>query len=546
MKLFLKFFHLLLALGLVFFSTPSLGQFHLNGAAVKSSDSCWTLTPDVLNVAGSIWSSQKINLNNSFQVIMELNFGCRDADGADGILFGFQPLSTSIGSTGEGIGFQGVRPSLGIEFDTWQNTNLSDPAYDHIAIIKNGNLNHSSTNNLSGPVQANATKSNIEDCQNHPMRVTWDAKTRRLEVWFDCTLRLSYTGDIVNEIFGGDPWVFWGFTSSTGGARNQHRVCFSYTTFLDGFKDVVICPGGQYQLKVGGGMNYKWSPPTGLNNPNIPNPIAAPKETTTYFVEVTDACNIPFYDSLTVFIDGDTVFFDLGADTVICAGQPLILDATSFGIDTVTYLWSNGATTPQITKPESSQWSVTVTVDKYCVADDRVHVSIKPLPSVQLRADTSLCFDQVLQLDVSKSIEQAYRWNDGTKGPLYSVYSPGRYEVTAFNNCGTDRASFEVSYRDCKLVYYPNAFSPNGDGTNDTFFPFAGGNVVKVIQFRVFDRWGSEVFRVENLIPDEVYASWDGSSNSKSVPAGTYAWFAEVVFQDGSVEMLKGDVLLLR
>jgi gliding motility-associated-like protein len=461
-------------------------------------------------------------------------------------MFGLQPLNTSIGGTGEGIGFQGVQPSIGIEFDTWQNNNLSDPAYDHIAIIKNGNLNHTSVHNLAGPVPAMVSGSNIEDCQRHKLRVNWDAPKQVLEIWFDCSLRLSYKGNIVMDIFGGDPWVYWGFTSATGGARNLHQICFSYTTFLDGFKDVVICPGGQFQLKVSGGVKYKWTPETGLSNPNIPNPVAAPKETTTYLVEVTDACNIPFYDSLTVFIDGDTVFFELGSDTTICESSTYQLDATSYGIDTVTYLWSNGAITPTISQPASGLWSVTVTVDKYCVADDRVNITLQPAPKVSLPTDTVLCLEQTLELNVLQQINQSYTWHNGQKGPVFTVSGPGDYSVIASNICGTAEASINVGYRDCRKVFMPNVFSPNGDGINDTFFPFAGGNIERILHFQIFNRWGTRMFKIENIVAEEMFASWDGRTPEQIAPDGVYAWYAEVKFIDGTLELLKGDVLLLR
>jgi hypothetical protein len=55
-----------------------------------------------------------------------------------------QPISTSIGSTGEGMGFSGITPSIGISLDTWQNLNLNDPVYDHISIQANGNPAHGS------------------------------------------------------------------------------------------------------------------------------------------------------------------------------------------------------------------------------------------------------------------------------------------------------------------------------------------------------------------------------------------------------------------
>ena len=547
MKATLHLANILLSVCLLFFTQLAQAQFHLNGSAVQLNDTCWTLTPAEYNQAGSIWNLDKINLNNSFQVIMDLQFGCKDADGADGILFGFQPLSTSVGQTGEGIGFQGVTPSLGIEFDTWQNNNLSDPAYDHIAISKNGNLNHNSSSNLAGPIQANATKPNIEDCNWHKLRVDWDAATTTLDVWFDCDLRLTYSGDLVNEIFSGDPWVFWGFTSATGGANNLQQVCYSYTTFLDGFDDVVICPGGQYQLKVGGGTKYKWTPVTGLSNPNIPNPIAAPEETTTYLVEVTDACSNPFFDSITVFIDGDTVFFDLGLDTTICEGQPLRLDATSFGTDTVAYQWSSGQYTPSLDVQQSGFYSVTVTIDNYCVADDRVGVTVIPLPKASsLGQDTVLCLEQILELDASVSGDFDYLWDNGSTLPNLTVETPGRYAVRISNECGEATANIDVGFEDCRQVYFPNAFSPNNDGINDVFLPFDGDDVGVVRFFRVYDRWGGLVFSNENFQPNDFANGWNGLIRGRKASQGVYVWLAQVEFRDGKVELLAGDVVLLK
>ena len=298
----------------LFFLCPCFlcGQFFLNGDAIATNDSCYQLTPAVNNSSGSVWNETKINLNESFNVVMQVSLGCQDGNGADGIVFGFQPVSTSIGSVGEGIGFQNITPSLGIEMDTWQNFNLNDPTFDHIAIIKNGNLNHGTSNTLAGPIQASASNPNIEDCNFHDLRVNWDANSHTLEVYFDCQQRLSYTGDIVNDIFNGNAEVFWGFTSATGGANNVHAICFTYTTFLDNLKDVVMCPGGSLRLEAKGGLRYEWSPTQGLSNPNIADPIVSPTQTTDYLVTIYDECEQPFFDELTVFVAGDSVFFDLG------------------------------------------------------------------------------------------------------------------------------------------------------------------------------------------------------------------------------------------
>ena len=94
--------------------------------------------------------------------------GCIDSTGADGIAFVLQPISTNVGDIGEGLGFEGVSPSVGISLDTWQNLRRNDPSYDHISIQLNGVVTHGS--DLAGPVPASATSDNIEDCQWHVLR----------------------------------------------------------------------------------------------------------------------------------------------------------------------------------------------------------------------------------------------------------------------------------------------------------------------------------------------------------------------------------------
>ena len=122
-------------------------QFNLVGEAYEYMDSCFVLTENEFNKVGAFWFLEKVDLSESFSVQAELFFGSRNA-GADGIVFALQPLSSNAGTAGGGIGIQGVNPSLFIEMDTWQNGGADDPSFDHIAIMKNGSLDHDSSNNL--------------------------------------------------------------------------------------------------------------------------------------------------------------------------------------------------------------------------------------------------------------------------------------------------------------------------------------------------------------------------------------------------------------
>ena len=208
---------------LLFIPVFSFSQYILNGAATKDNCNCYTLTPAAFTQAGSVWNANKINLNNPFDFSFNVFLGCQDVNGADGIVFMLQPISTSIGSTGGGMGFSGITPSIGISLDTWQNLEFNDPVFDHISIQANGNPTHGS--DLAGPVQASSSSDNIEDCQWHIFRITWDPVTQLLRAYFDDHLQVEAQVNMIGTIFNNNPNVFWGFTAATGGAHNLQRFC---------------------------------------------------------------------------------------------------------------------------------------------------------------------------------------------------------------------------------------------------------------------------------------------------------------------------------
>ncbi len=134
-----------------------------------------------------------------------------------------QPLSTSVGTSGAGMGFAGVSPSIGIVLDTYLNTDLGDPDFDHISVQSNGIISHA--NDLAGPVAVSASGNNIEDCQWHRLRISWDANTQWLRAYFDGVLRVEKQLDLVSTIFNNDPMVYWGFSGATGGEVNLQQFC---------------------------------------------------------------------------------------------------------------------------------------------------------------------------------------------------------------------------------------------------------------------------------------------------------------------------------
>lgn len=200
------------------------GIIELSANAAKLSEDCYQLTEDRIWSGGSIYYPQKIDLRSDFKMELAVFLGCKDATGADGMVFVFSP-KMAMGREGEGMGFLGVSPSIGIEIDTWQNTHLYDPTYDHLAILQDGMVNH--RYGLTKPIRL----PNVEDCKDHTLIIRWIAAQKTLSILLDGKPVVSLQKDIIQEVFGGKTDVFWGVTSSTGQYANEHKVCFKNLRF---------------------------------------------------------------------------------------------------------------------------------------------------------------------------------------------------------------------------------------------------------------------------------------------------------------------------
>ncbi len=208
---------------LLVFCQNLFAQYTLNGNATRDACNEYTLTAAVNWQGGSVWNNIKIDLTQSFDFNFDVLLGSNNSPGADGIAFVLQPVSTSVGSSGGGMGYEGITPAVGVIIDTYENGNNNDPAFDHIAVQLNGDISHTTVNNIAGPVTALNGNDNIEDGNWHSLRIVWNASSKTLTAAVDGSLRLSVVKDFVTDVFSGDPFVNWGFTGATGGENNLQK-----------------------------------------------------------------------------------------------------------------------------------------------------------------------------------------------------------------------------------------------------------------------------------------------------------------------------------
>lgn len=297
---FMKRLSMLLACFLL--TSQLTAQFQLNGSATSIGNDCYRLTQNQTNQTGRVWSNTVIDLNQPFDIYAEIFLGANDG-GGDGLAFGLQQFGPSAGLGSGGMGYAGITPSFVVEFDTQSDVISSDPTTDHISFMRNGTNDHASLGNLVGPADMVAGGANTEDNQYHEVRFTWDPATTTFRTYFDCDLRLTYTGNIIVDIFANNPAVYWGFTGSTGQFTNEQSICLKYVSFTQALRDTSICKGDSVQLAIINGQNYQWSPSAGLSNDTIANPKASPDTTTTYNVTVTDSCGSTRMETMIIQVD---------------------------------------------------------------------------------------------------------------------------------------------------------------------------------------------------------------------------------------------------
>ena len=131
--------------------------------------------------------------------------------------------------------------------------------------------------------------------------------------------------------------------------------------------------------------------------------------------------------------------------------------------------------------------------------------------------------------------------------PVASPQYTTTYILTARNeNACTDTAQSIIRTVSRKGVYVPDAFTPNGDRLNDILYVLGGPEISSISSFSIFDRWGNKIFQVQNVPANNPAFGWNGLYNGREAGTGTFVYYLQVKFVDGTRQSLKGTVVLIR
>ncbi|MCW5899959.1 MAG: gliding motility-associated C-terminal domain-containing protein [Flavobacteriales bacterium] len=278
---------------------------------------------------------------------------------------------------------------------------------------------------------------------------------------------------------------------------------------VDNLSDVAVCNDQSVTLDAGNpGADFFWN--TGASTQSIAAPTSG-----MYSVGITlpNGCTGTFSAQVDLV---PPPALELGADTVLCAGQILQLNAFS---PASTYLWSDGSTAPSLAVTANGTYSVTVS-NGFCTVSDAITAIFNPSPVRMAVRQVFTCLDEEphhAALDAGNPGSR-YVWSTGAESQVILAGAYGWYfvDITNVFDCAL-RDSVVVSEYCPSAIYVPNTFTPNGDGTNDVFLPV--GTNIATMELLVFDRWGAVIF--ESKDPN---LGWDGTYRGQEVKNDIYMW----------------------
>lgn len=270
--------------------------------------------------------------------------------------------------------------------------------------------------------------------------------------------------------------------------------------------DTTVCVGDAITLSLPNtAQNIIWSTGSSANTITV-------SQAATYWVTFEwNSCSMA--DSLT--LTTTTISASVVDTSTFCTGGSVVLSVSAAGMDSA--YWSTGQSGTTITVSSGGTYWVQA-FNGGCFDYDTAYVfeltGLSNAPDVTV----NLCRNETVDLTVRGVVDDIYinniSWSTGEVGETINVSNPGIYTATGTTPCGPYYIDFFVEEVICEpIVYFPTAFTPNGDGLNDVFeFKFEGVEEFRLI---IVDRWGNVVF--ETTTNGDYWNAGDS-------PLGTYSY----------------------
>lgn len=318
---------------------------------------------------------------------------------------------------------------------------------------------------------------------------------------------------------------------------------------------------GSARLLVSGGLpsyTYSWS--NGSTAHEIQDVPAGD-----YTVLITDAAGCEVMEEIYVPQPDEPLEAAITAVDVSCYGEQdgrIIIDATG---GTPGYRYSidgnffSGSST--FLGLSAGAYGVLVEDANGCILLlDAVEVEEPDPIIVDLGEDRSINFGDTIRLnpEITGGVGAfGYDWfpQDSSimncfecSAPLIYVDFQVSFKVIVTDETGCEGEDIVTIYaKKNRPILVPTGFSPNGDNQNDVLMVHARNDIeMNITSYRIFDRWGEQVFEATDFQPNDPVYGWDGTFRGEAVNAGVFIWHVEVEYIDGLKEEFKGHTTLIR
>jgi gliding motility-associated-like protein len=299
---------------------------------------------------------------------------------------------------------------------------------------------------------------------------------------------------------------------------------------------------------------YTWSSTPAQNTQVLSNVAAG-----TYTVTVRDANGCSDTSIVTIgFIPGPLV--TISSTNEICSqGNGMATATASQGSGSYTYLWNTvpAQSSQVVSNLLAGTYTVTVN-DGNCTSSATITINNIEGPDADIYATPHIAstLDGTISFASESSgniVNWQWTYGDGSSGDgetsAHNYGQAGTYVVTLIvtdNNGCTDIDVDTIVVKDIYTIYIPDAFTPNGDGTNDYFFPVCTGIDPNEFEFMIFNRWGNMIFETKTLGD-----KWNGTEYNNGNPAtdcviDVYVYCITVKPLDARKQMLIGRVTLVK
>jgi gliding motility-associated-like protein len=184
-----------------------------------------------------------------------------------------------------------------------------------------------------------------------------------------------------------------------------------------------------------------------------------------------------------------------------------------------------------------------------CSYSNSINLVVFPLPEAAFSGSDTIEGASGMEIDAGPGMIE-YLWNTGQTSQIIEIDQEGMYRITltSMDGCmGYDSVYVQfIEEEKPSGIYIPNAFTPNGDGINDSFKPILTNPelTIEYWHLTIYNRWGEVLY--EGFDPG---SGWDGLYKGKPVSADMYVYRIEYLFAtgpSGDSELHQGTFMLVR